>query len=78
MGSIGDSYDCERNGGVSGSGLTTLRVSWWDCGLKGSVGSAGVEQATDSVVSEVHKPERDPSESFRQIIDGFGPCVTYV
>lgn len=45
-------------------GLGALRVSGLDSGWQRSVGLAGVEQATDPVMSEVHEPERDPFDSF--------------
>ncbi|MFN6118922.1 MAG: helix-turn-helix domain-containing protein [Actinomycetes bacterium] len=52
-----------------------LRVSGLDGGEEGPVGSAGVEQAADEVVSEVHQSERDALDPFREVVHGFGRAV---
>lgn len=52
-----------------------LRVSGLDGGEEGPVGSAGVEQAADAVVSEVHQSERDALDPFREVVHGFGRAV---
>jgi hypothetical protein len=41
----------------------------------GPVGLAGVEQAADAVMSEVHQPERDALDAFRQVVHGFGWAI---
>jgi hypothetical protein len=47
-----------------------LRVSGLDGGEEIRVGLAGVEQAADSVASEVHEPERE-----RDSLDALGDCA---
>ena len=34
-----------------------------------------LEEASDSVVAEVHQPERDSLDPFREVVDGFGGPV---
>ena len=49
-----------------------LRVSGLDRVEEGPVGFAGVEQATDSVASEVDEAESDALDPFRELVDTLG------
>ena len=46
-----------------------------DGGEEVPVGLPGVEQRPDPVVAEPSKPERDPFDTFDQVVDGFGGSV---
>jgi hypothetical protein len=68
----------ERLYGNPFSGNRVLRVSGLDCGEQGPVGFAGVEQATDAVVSEVDEAECDALDSFGEVVDALGRPVRHV